>query len=120
LVLPVLPHLPAFFYGAYTQKDEGRGVPGEKENYLLALLVSAPLSYYVVLRSEYMARGLPPAYLVWYAEAVIVGAVLLVPTFHSYSEYKKYGDFREVVLLFMVYAPWVQFVRLFTGYMRFV
>jgi hypothetical protein len=47
---------------------------------------------------------------------LIFVAALLIPTFHAYSEYEKYGDVREVVLLILIYAPWAQFLRLFTGY----
>ncbi len=94
-----LPHLLAFVYGVYTQED--RGVPGHKENYLLALFISAPLSF------------LPPHGV--YGPIIVV-AVLFVSIIHAYSEYSKYRDFREVVLLFMVYAPWVPFVRMWAGY----
>lgn len=119
-LMPVLPHLPAFFYGIYTQTDQpDRGVPGQKENYLLALFISAPLSFFVTMRT-FLAYGLPPLYPVWYIEVLIVAATLLIPTFHAYSEYEKYGDVREVVLLILIYAPWVQFVRTFVAYMRFV
>jgi hypothetical protein len=88
--------------------------------YQLALVTSILISFYVSIHSWVLLIGLPPIPPVWYHEVIIVIFVLLVPTCHAYVEYNKHGEFIQVILLFMVYAPWAQFVRLFTGYVRFV
>lgn len=116
--LPAVPHLPAFGYGVYTRTDRvSKGVLGQKENYLLAFSISALLSFFAII---YTLGVCSPGrmYPVWYIDVSIVAAALLIPTFHIYSEYE--GDFREVILLVLIYAPWVQFVRLLMVYAQFL
>jgi len=115
-LLPILPHLPSFVYGVYLRETQTPTAPG----YPMALFISSLISLYVTLYVVMLLTGLPPSPPVWYHDVIIVVFVLLIPTYHTYVEYDDHGDFIQVVLLFMVYAPWAQFVRLFTGYMRFI
>ena len=117
IILPHMPHMPAYVYGVHIREGQtSRIVSG----YRLALIVSILTSLYVSVHVVLMLIGLPPMPPVWYHEVVVVSVVLLVPTYHAYTEYNKHEDFIQIVMLFMVYAPWAQFIRLFTGYMRFV
>lgn len=119
-LIPVLPHLPAFLYGVYFRTDGDAGsLPGQKENYISALYISAPTSFFVTYNT-YIFSGIPPTYPIWQFEVAIVAANLLILTFHAYFVYEKYGDLRTVVLLIMIYAPWAQFARLFTGQGQFM
>ena len=116
VLLPILPHLPAYVYGVYIREVQTPAAPG----YQLALAVSTLISLYVNSYVIILLTGLPPLPPVWYHDVTVVVFVLLIPTYHMYIEYNDHGDFIQVVLLFIVYAPWAQFIRLFTGYMRFV
>jgi len=118
---PIFPHFPAFLYGIYTQTDWNReGVSGQKANYLLALFISAPFSFFVTLRTSMTFPPSPMYYPVWQIEVPIVIITLLIPTFHAYFAYKKYGDIRMVMMIILIYAPWVQFVRTVEVYMHFI
>lgn len=113
-VLYALPHLPAYVYGVYIRESQTSTVPG----YPLALVAS--ILIYVNLSVTLLFIGRPPAPPVGYHEVIIVVFILLFPTYHAYIEYDDHGDFIQVVLLFIVYAPWAQFVRFFIGYTQFV
>ena len=126
LIGPVLPHLPAFVYGTYTS---GWAVVWKKNrqsmslNYLSAFLISALISVFVNMYVDIRVCALVSPhkpYPVWYIDVAIVAVTLLIPTFHAYFAYEKYRDIGIVVMLVLIYAPWVQFVRLFSVYMRFI
>lgn len=114
--VPVLSHLPAFVYGRIT-RDPSRDAPGTTESYFVALLASITVSLAVTIRIT-MLFGLPPAYPSWQIDVLFVVAVLLVPAYHAYSDYDTHGNVRRGILLVMVYAPWVQIVRLLTARME--
>lgn len=113
-LLPGLSHLPAYVYGIYTWDNADRGYPW---HYLLALSVSETVSFFLMFLRVPLSPSIPPS---WQIEVSFVFIILLVPTFHAYFEYNKYGDIREVVLLLMIYAPWLWLVRMFLGYVRFL
>lgn len=108
--VPVLPHLPAFVYARYT-RDSSRDIPGKTESYFMAFLAAIAISFAVTMRVG-MVMGLPPALPFWQIDVLFTAGVLLIPAFHSYCQYDEYEDFRRVVLLVMVYAPWTWIVRL--------
>lgn len=120
VLTPVILHLVAFIYSVITQ-DRHRvriqrvqgGWTRQEKNYVIALVTSAFLSYVVTRYSVCTPTG--TSHPVWYVDVSIVVAALLIPTFHAYFLYD--GDVREVVLLVMIYAPWVHFIRLFVAYM---
>lgn len=105
-------------YGVYLRKDQ---TPNTVLGYPLALAVSSLTSLYLNAYIIVMLTG-PPLPPIWYHDVIVVVFALLVLTYHAwmYIEYDEHGDVIQVMLLLMVYAPWVQFVRLFTWYMRFV
>lgn len=115
ILVPVLPHLPAFLYGMQTQDNrisEGMGMPRQKDSYRLALLISILLSLFVT-NHWYIIRGRTSLAL---SIVIIVVATLFIPALQAYYEYKDHGIVREVVVIVLIYAPWVQFVRIWVVY----
>jgi hypothetical protein len=110
--LPFLPHLPGFVYAKRTSNRRG--------DYYFALAVSFVLSQYSHLhyRLRDVGMGTVPVHLVWYEEIALLTVTLLVPTFHAYLRYD--GDLREVVLLVLIYAPWVQLIRMGIAYLSLI
>jgi|GEM_PF-4847008 len=108
--VPVLQHLPAFVYARYT-RDTSRDVLGKTESYFIAFLASVAISFAVTVRVT-MLRGLPPALPFWQIDVLFAAGILFAPASHAYFQYDTHEDFRRVVLLVMVYAPWAQILRL--------
>jgi len=108
--VPVLQHLPAFVYARYA-RDSSRDVLGKTESYFVAFLASMVISFAVTVRVT-MLRGLPPALPFWQIDVLFAAGVLLAPASHAYFQYDEHEDFRRVVLLVMIYAPWAQILRL--------
>ncbi len=111
ILVPVLPHLPAFAYGMQTQDNmisESMGMPRQKDSYRLALLISILLSFFAT-NYLFIIRGRTSLVL---SIVIIVVATLLIPVFQVHYEYEDHGSIREIVLILLIYAPWVQFVRL--------
>lgn len=107
-VLPLLPHLLGFVYAKRT--GNGRG------SYYFALAVSFVLSHYSFSYYDITGHGVVNP--IWYEEIAFLSVTLLVPTFHAYLRYD--GDIREIVLLVLIYAPWVQLIRMGIAYLSLI
>jgi len=107
---PILPHLPAFVYAVYTR--EGGSSENMWNSYITALLVSGLIALFLTYPSSPVLYDTSS---VWFSVAIFVLFVLYVPILHAYFRYD--GDLREVVLLFMIYAPWVHFFRPLAEYL---
>lgn len=84
------------------------------------LVLSISLRLYLLIERSYIFEAVSYRSLVLSIDLIIVVTALLIPILHVYYEYERHGKIREVVLLVLIYAPWVQFVRMLTVYAQFL
>jgi hypothetical protein len=107
--VPLLPHIPAFVYAVYAREE---GMTETPNSYITAFLVSGLFALFLTYPSSPILYQTSSD---WFSVAIFVLFVLAIPALHAYLRYD--GDLREVVLLFMIYAPWVHFFRPLAEYL---